>query len=452
MAIKIEATNKEFSQFGGLTLAKELVHKGQFIKKLSSTLPVLKSGVKRSLAKAEQLILGFIAGAECLDDMDRFIKDPGVLQVFDKSAYTAKSHGNFLRSFSALQAKQLNYHMTDQAFALRQQIPGQNKKFILDLDSTENKQCGKKMEGYGKNYKGTMGLDTIVAFDELGFQYHSDVRSGGTYSSQQGETIIHEVFKRMPNTDFYKDTKRYFRGDSAFCNSAIMNACLAKNAQFTIAMKANIYNPLIPLVKDWKSQNKEDEERIKFYDNRECEIGSCLYYLKNIQKALQVVFIRAKKSDSDKVLLRTTEDYDYFASVTNIGEHEMSFDKIIKFYRERGQSENYIKELKYGFDLKHYPCQKLIANKAYASFAGIGANIIRFMAFYKDIQGPELKRKKKKKKPKIRFSKLARFSWILLPCQVVQHARKVEFRFNQKLFREVNYWIETIKTLQLEYT
>lgn len=54
---------------------------------------------------------------------------------------------------------------------------------------------------------------------------------------------------------------------------------------------------------------------------------------------------------------------------------------IIKFYRGRGHAENFIKEIKYNFDLKHFPCQKLVANKAYGIIAALAYNLMRLVAF-----------------------------------------------------------------------
>ena len=50
-------------------------------------------------------------------------------------------------------------------------------------------------------------------------------------------------------------------------------------------------------------------------------------------------------------------------------------------YRKREQAENYIKEMKYAFDLKHYPCLKLDANKAYAAIASVAYNLMLYRAF-----------------------------------------------------------------------
>lgn len=54
---------------------------------------------------------------------------------------------------------------------MREWLYPNQKSIIIDIDSTENKQYAKKMEGVTMNYKGTECLDTIKAFDEYGLQH-----------------------------------------------------------------------------------------------------------------------------------------------------------------------------------------------------------------------------------------------------------------------------------------
>ncbi len=77
MSIKIEATNKVFSNFGGLLNLKTAHKKFQLGNYLDGVLPTLKSGTARSFKKFENLMLGFQAGAECLDDMEVLAQDEG---------------------------------------------------------------------------------------------------------------------------------------------------------------------------------------------------------------------------------------------------------------------------------------------------------------------------------------------------------------------------------------
>jgi hypothetical protein len=78
-------------------------------------LPVLKSGIDRNISKFRQLVYGFLAGAQCLDDFERLSKDFGFRTICDEKVYTAKAQGDFLRSFSLLNSKELNQLLTQHA-------------------------------------------------------------------------------------------------------------------------------------------------------------------------------------------------------------------------------------------------------------------------------------------------------------------------------------------------
>ncbi len=72
-------------------------------------------------------------------------------------------------------------------------------------------------------------------------------------------------------------------------------------------------------------------------------------------------------------------EYDYFAFCTSLDELRLPDRDLIFFYRERGLAEKYIKEMNYGFDLQHYPCISLTANKTYAAIAAVAYNLMRFL-------------------------------------------------------------------------
>ena len=155
------------------------------------------------------------------------------------------------------------------------------------------------------------------------------------------------------------------------------------------------------------------------------------------------------------------EKYRHYAFVTDIGEHEKlpvmqkreyvgkrgakrseltgykmvpaTMENIINFYRSRGNTENYIKEEKYGLDLKHYPCQKLNANRAFGIIGALSYNLMRFASFSISARGC--------------YSKKIRFSLVNLPCQVVRHARKLTIRFNHQTKKEVDEKLKQLHSM-----
>jgi hypothetical protein len=357
--------------------------------------------------------------------MHRLAADDAFL-VINGKINAANTYGEFLRSFNKLQCKELQGILVDANLKMRQALFPGAEEFILDIDSTDHEQEGEKMQGLAFNHKGHWGLDSLQAYDQFGFQYWMDVRPGATYTANGSSELIHHVFKKIP-----KKLARFIRADSGYCNVGFFNAANAADTKFVTAMKANMFEPLIKRVKNWKLSKK-----LKFHDGRQVDLGRTLYMPIGSHKALHVAFMRALKPGEENTrALFDDARYDYHAFVTNLGEHEMTSEELILFYRGRGNAENFIKELKYGFDLKHFPCKSLIANKAYGLIAAFAANLMRCMAFIEN-----------KKRP--HFSKAIRFRMVNLACQVVKHARSITLRFSKPVLEEVNHWSTTITTLQ----
>ena len=120
MAIKVEAIDKELSANAGLFFYNELFEQTKLGHHFADAMPALKAGVARSVRKAKQIILGLVAGADCLDDHDRLAKDKGFEAVCSGSVYSSKSCGDFLRNFTPLQIRSLNQKLGESAFAERE--------------------------------------------------------------------------------------------------------------------------------------------------------------------------------------------------------------------------------------------------------------------------------------------------------------------------------------------
>ena len=246
--------------------------------------------------------------------------------------------------------------------------------------------------------------------------------------------IIHHVFSRLDHYDDGKlkpnGIKRFFRADSGYCNADVFEACFSNQVKFVITFKQNMLDPLLGQINNWKETNKSDDERIRFYDGRECEIGETVYVPKDSDRVIRVCVIRAEIKDSSWAMFG--KQYDYYSWCTNIGAGEFTVEDLIRFYRLRGQAENYIKELKYGYDLKHYPCQKLSANKAYGLIAAFAHAFMRYLSLTEN-------------KTKPHFAKLTRLKLISIPCVVVRHARDIVFKFMERHAEEVKRILEKIK-------
>jgi hypothetical protein len=420
MAIKLEAARGDFTAVAGLTIFSQIFDSLDLKNKITPYLPGSHSQkiLQRNFQKFRCMTLGLVAGAECLDDMNVLHGDIGFNAACKDNTFSPNTYGEFLRAFEKWHPERLNDVLISTALKLREKAHGKVRDFILDIDSTDHEQYGKKIEGVAYNYKNHWCLDSLQAFDQFGFQYWMDVRPGNTYTSNDSPRVIERVFRQIPK----KNTLRFLRGDSGFCNHAVMNKCMEYNVSFVLAMRENMSDPLKQNVTNWRPTNS-----VLFKDGRECEIGSTVYYPEGVKGAMRVVLIRAKKFQPTFF-----ERYDYHAWVTNMGEHEMNNEKLIDFYKKRGNAENFIRELKNGFDMHHFPCQSLNANKVYGIITAFSYNLMRLSAWFVDGKKP-------------RFSKMLRFRMVYIAGQVVKKARNLIIRINKHQYQEVIHWMTTLQ-------
>jgi hypothetical protein len=95
----------------------------------------------------------------------------------------------------------------------------------------------------------------------------------------------------------------------------------------------------------------------------------------------------------------------------------------MSFHARRGSAENVIREHKYAFDLKHFPCKKLMANQVYGLFALIAHNHLRTVALLDNREHPL-------------YTKRLRFKYIFHPGRIVTHARRQILKLATRVMKE----------------
>jgi len=117
--------------------------------------------------------------------------------------------------------------------------------------------------------------------------------------------------------------------------------------------------------------------------------------------------------------------YKYYGVVTSLPLIKWSLQAVIEHHNKRGNAENFIREEKYGYDLKHFPCLELKANNAFGLLALVAHNVLRWVAIHDNPSRP-------------RFAKGLRRTFIDIPAIVVSHARLLALRVSEAAFKEVN--------------
>lgn len=105
----------------------------------------------------------------------------------------------------------------------------------------------------------------------------------------------------------------------------------------------------------------------------------------------------------------------YYAVVTNFNLAEWTLQSVLEHHAKRGNSENFLKEDKYNFNLKNFPCQSLMANHAWILLAQVAHNMIRWIAMMDAPDRPH-------------YSKKIRNKYIFVAGRVVSHAGSIVLR------------------------
>lgn len=415
----VRYTKEELTPAAGLDPLVNLFVESPQWKKLRDCLPERRSNASYDTGHiALTVIAAFLRGYDSLEDIDKFADDPFVLEKFG-SIPSSRAVGDYLRDFSAENLEQLNSFLHTQAMAGRRQL-GQPKSLTIDLDSTSHVQSGDKIEGVAYNYKDEWCLDSLVAYDEMGLVHGFDLRPGNTFSAQDAGKMIDGVFRDV-------EGEKFFRGDSAFCNEEVFRACLSRQVRFTITAHGNTnWEGKASTITNWTpwrhSEERQERAQAKKKDLPIIEVGSFVYqpaWSEGVRFFCIVKRTWVKKAD-----LFGEGHWKYYAIFTNRSAIQNSMQEIMEFHHKRGNAENMIREEKHGYDLKHFPCLKLVANKAYGMLGLIAHNFFRTLAHIDDPQKPK-------------FSKKLRATYVNIPGKLVRHARELTLKIPERYREEV---------------
>jgi len=156
----------------------------------------------------------------------------------------------------------------------------------------------------------------------------------------------------------------------------------------------------------------------------EIQIGR-FYWRPSWNDVLRLPVVVKRMANTEEQLSFTEQEYKYYGVVTNFSLLDRGLQSVLEFHNKRGNAENFIREEKYGYDLKHFPCLQMKANHAYGTLALVAYNLLRWVAIHDNPGRP-------------RFSKGIRRKFIHVPGKIVLHARSIVLKVNQKYYEEVN--------------
>jgi len=290
------------------------------------------------------------------------------------------------------------------------------KEYTLDADATEI--IGEKADALF-TYNGNKGYMPM-----LGFLYETPVclldefREGNVAPAFGQKEFYMGCKNRMP----LGKRIRCYRGDSASYQAELFNQLEQDGVRYGItadqdkAVKSSV--ALIP--------NGDWEEPV-----RGCgyELAETVHCMNETKKAFRLVIKRELRRQGE--LFEKEGKYFYHVVATNWLAEEKNTREVLEWHNQRGQAENFNKELKIGFGMERMPCGQTYAN---AVFFRIGVLAHNLFIGFKHLACPESWVKQT----------IATFRWKMVQVagRIIRHAGEVVLKLmidlgKSELFRGI---------------
>jgi hypothetical protein len=373
---KIETTKERLTAHGGLALMAEFNH-GIGLRELTDRYlpaPGSNRGFDPSVI-VDTVVLMLQGGGRSLEDLRELKNEEGLMKLIGRDEIPeSDTVGDWLRRMGDPNRGQEGLKGLGE---VRDKINGRILKrdgirgYTLDPDATEI--IGEKADAlftYNKN-KGYMPT--------LGFLYETPVciydefREGNVPPAYGQKEFYLECKRRMP----VGKRIRNYRADSASYQAELFNQLEEDGVRYGItadqdkAVKLAI--ALIPSG-DWKEPV------------RGCgyEIAETVHCMNETKKAFRLVIKREVRRQGE--IFEQVGQYFYHAVATNWLEEEKDTWEVLKWHNQRGQPENFNKELKMGLGMERMPCGQTHAN---AVFFRIGVIAYNLFIGFKRLSCPE---------------------------------------------------------------
>jgi DDE family transposase len=430
--IPYKISNEDLTSSAGLQLLLEALDQSFLKKQFADCLPSRVSPrSKGAYSLGLTQLASFLKGHDCIEDLEKFRKDPSLSTLLSGESVAARTMLDFLKDFELDHIGKLNQFLSVQAKAVRVQLEKMLKKQYkpamaphLSIDSTSHVQSGLKMEGLAYNYKDEWCLDSQVIFDELGLCWNFKLRPGNTKSGVGAGEQIKQAFH-----DYKFSDEKYLSADSAYCNQEVMKTCLGLGVKFTItANQATTgWQDQLGAITKWEewqySKEQIEDAQIHQVELPKIELGR-FYWRPSWSDTLRLPIV-VKRSKATGQLELGQGEYKYYGVVTDLALINWSLQEVMEHHNKRGNAENFIRDGKYGYDLKHFPSRKLIVNEAFGLLAWVAHNLLRWAAIHDNPKRPK-------------FAKRFRDQFVNIPGKIVSHARQLCMKIPIHFLEEVN--------------
>ena len=360
---KIEKTNEELTAHGGLAFLAEYNH-GLGLRTLSDRhLP--GPGSNRGYAASafvDSLVLLLQAGGRRLEDLRELRRESPLLQLVGREEIPdSDTVGDWLRRMgdpTSGQAGLLGLGTVRDILTHRLLRRDERKDYTLDIDAMQ--VAGEKQDAKF-TYQGEKGYMPMLGYlFEPGICLVDEFREGNESPGAGHVAFYLDCVQRMP---VGKRIAR-FRADSASYQAALINELEEDGVFWTITADQD---PAVSrLIRELPEEAWQQP-----YPGCDYELAEIVHSMEKTASSFRLVLKREERRQKS---LFEQEKYFHYAVATNLPEEKNPQD-VLTWHNQRGQAENYNKELKIGFGQDQMPCGQSHANAVYFRIGVIAYNL-----------------------------------------------------------------------------
>jgi hypothetical protein len=323
--------NMKATQFSGAAPFLAFLKKGKIRSRLEKEFGVYRA---RSIM---QILVGIILGARCMDDVGKAGKDD-LISEFIKNPVEEAQLGRDVRNWESSEIQKLHDFNTALAIYDLAQNTTHRDVLVFDVDATSVEKYGYQ-EGVEQGYVGKD--DPEKCYQYLFFRlanrntfFYGTIRGGSAHSQNDFCGYLERFFSS------FKDRWQVaLRADAGYFNEKAFDLLTDNDVRFYIKAPMSSTRLLMAQTSTdlkWTPYNENGES----FASRETRTASGSKYIE--------VFKRTKTSDSQMDLFSQCS-YRYDAIATN--DFVKPEEDIFKFYNQRANIENNIREMKYDYAL-----------------------------------------------------------------------------------------------------
>jgi hypothetical protein len=358
LPFKIEGTDEPLIARAGLVLPYEMARALKLSQVIDRELPPPGSGHGYKPSQfVMPLVLMLHGGGKKLEDLREIKGEVSLRELLEMKELPAScTVGDWLRrmgrdgrGLSGL--GKANQHMVAEILKRDKRT-----EYTLDADATVIEA---EKEEAKWTYKKEKGYQPLLGFlFSSGLALGDEFRDGNVPAGAGALEFLELCQQMMPRG------KRigYYRADSASYQARVINRCFDDKMLFTITADQD------KGVKEAIGTIKEEEWEP--YE-RDREIAETVHCMNNTKEAFRLVVQRWPKLQGE---LFDRDPYRYHVIATN---REEPAKEIVSLHNQRGQVENYIKELKNGFGMEWMPCGETYANAVFFRIGMLAYNLFQ---------------------------------------------------------------------------